>query len=490
MFILFGTMLFPHLPSVLTRDMPVFMAEDRHFCTRFNYHKHKIILVLAAMRHYRDRLQSEGHSVIYSDVTVSDLTYEEKLISAVKQHQITSLHTYDLDDHGMADWLQGVCDRNQLQLTIHPSPLFLTTHEQFQDYRDRYKRYFMADFYKIQRRRLDILLEGGEPVGGKWSFDDQNREKLPKDLPLPGLATPVPTAHAKSVGEWVEAHCPESPGQADNFWLPVTREDAIAWMEKFFADRFAQFGPYEDALSDRDPFLFHSVLSPILNLGLITPQEVLDAALNYAETHEVPLNSLEGFIRQIIGWREYIRGVYHAIGPKQANTNALDHQRRLTSSWYEGTTGLVPVDQVIQRLQTRGWAHHIERLMVMSNVMLLCDIHPDEVYRWFMEFFVDSAEWVMVPNVYGMGQFADGGIMMTKPYISGSNYLRKMGHYKKGDWCDIWDGLYWRFIDRHQSLIQKNHRMSMMVSTLKRMKPEKRERLFGLAEDFIQAHTC
>lgn len=471
--------------------MPVFMAEDRSFCDRFQYHQHKLILVLAAMRHHRDRLQSQGIEVDYHAVTDADgiETYEHRLLQAVQSRNCSTLHTYELDDHQTEAWLTEFCDRHQLALVIHPSPLFLTSREQFLAYRQRYKRYFMADFYKLQRRRLDILMDGEEPVGGKWSFDDQNREKLPKSVSVPGVVSPEPTAHVKEVSAWVQQHYADHPGAGSPFWLPVTREDALQWMQTFLAERFAQFGPYEDALSDRDPYLFHSVLSPLLNLGILTPQEVVDAALEYAEHHDIPLNSLEGFIRQMIGWREYIRGCYHVIGPEQKASNALNHERRLTDHWYDGTTGLVPVDQVIERLNQRGWAHHIERLMVMSNVMLLCEIHPQEVYRWFMELFVDSAEWVMVPNVFGMGQFADGGVMMTKPYISGSNYLRKMGHYKKVAWCDIWDGLYWRFIDRHQSIIKKNHRMSMMVATLNRMKPEKRDRLFALAEDFIQSKT-
>ena len=471
--------------------MPVFMAEDRGFCERFRYHQHKLILVLSAMRHHRDRLQQQGVEVDYHAVTDSDgaETYEDRLLQSVQDNQVTTLHTYELDDHDTEAWLNEFCDRHQLQLVIHQSPLFLTSREEFAAYRKRYKRYFMADFYKIQRRRMNILMEGDEPIGGKWSFDDQNREKLPKSVDIPGIKLPLQTEYVQEVSTWVKNNYPDYPGGSSPFWLPVTREGALEWMQQFFEERFAQFGPYEDALSDRDPYLFHSVLSPIINLGILTPLEVLNAALDYAEDHEIPLNSLEGFVRKIMGWREYIRGCYHHIGEEQKASNALDHQRQLTDSWYDGTTGLVPVDQVIERVQQRGWAHHIERLMVMSNVMLLCEIQPQAVYRWFMELFVDSAEWVMVPNVYGMGQFADGGVMMTKPYISGSNYLRKMGHYKKGDWCEIWDGLYWRFIDRHQSLIKKNHRMSMMVATLNRMKPEKRDRLFALAEDFLQKQT-
>jgi deoxyribodipyrimidine photolyase-related protein len=347
----------------------------------------------------------------------------------------------------------------------------------------------MGDFYKFQRRRLGILLtEQGEPQGGQWSYDDQNRKPLPKQIDIPKLTLPTATHHVQAVSALVEQRFPDHPGQSQHFWLPVTRVDALAWLHQFLAERFAHFGPYEDALSSQAPFVFHSVLSPLLNLGLLTAPEVVELALAYSAHHAVPLNSLEGFMRQIIGWREYIRGVYHAV-PAQRQQNALHHTRTLSADWYHGTTGLVPVDQVIQRVQQRGWAHHIERLMVMSNAMLLAEVHPDEVFRWFMELFVDSADWVMVPNVYGMGQFADGGQMMTKPYISGSNYLCKMSDYPKGDWCEIWDGLYWRFVDRNRVLFTRNPRLSMMVKTLEKINPERRQQIFAKADVFIRSKT-
>jgi deoxyribodipyrimidine photolyase-related protein len=491
MFVLLGNMLFAKPLPV--KEMPLFMAEDGGLCTRFKYHKHKLIMILAAMRHYRDRLRSQGLTVEYSELTPETLTltYEDKLRQAIQKYAVTELHTYIIEDHFFRDRLQSFCKEQNLNLIQWETSLFLTTHTQFQDYRKKYKRLFMADFYKIQRKRLNLLLDDNEqPQGGKWSFDAENREALPDELSLPGIPCPTPTQHVKTVGQIVDDLFIDHPGRSDEFWLPVTREDALQWLERFLKERFYHFGTYEDALCDRDPFVFHSVLSPLLNIGLLTPQEVLEVALNYAEKHPVPLNSLEGFIRQIIGWREYIRGVYHSIGVEQMQMNALNHTRRLTQDWYRGTTGLLPLDNVIRTVQKRGYAHHIERLMVVSNAMLLAEIHPQEVYRWFMEFFVDSAEWVMGPNIFGMGQFADGGLMMTKPYMSGSNYLRKMGKYQKGDWCEVWDGLYWRFVDRQRTLLSRNPRLAMMVKTFDKMNSDRREKILGLAEQFIHSKTA
>jgi deoxyribodipyrimidine photolyase-related protein len=495
MILVLGNMLFSEHSRLPIHQMPVFMAEDWGMCTHFNYHKHKLILVLSAMRHHRDALREQGVMVEYEELSAQlsalpKKSYEEKLFRAIQKYQASELHTYTIEDHGFQARIQDFCSTHQLKLVIYDSPLFLTTHAEFQAYRSRYKRLFMGDFYKYQRRRLNILIgPNDQPEGGQWSYDDQNRKPLPKTVNIPSLYNPTPTQHVEDVATLVDQLFPDHPGQSQNFWLPVTYAESVNWLHQFLNDRFANFGPYEDALTSRSPFVFHSVLSPMINRGLLTPQVVVQTALDYAAEHNIPLNSLEGFIRQIIGWREYIRGVYHAIAPTQRQQNALKHRRTLTADWYNGTTGLLPIDQVIARVQERGWAHHIERLMVMSNAMLLCDVHPDEVFRWFMALFVDSDDWVMVPNVYGMGQFADGGQMMTKPYISGSSYLRKMGDYPKGDWCDVWDGLYWRFVDRKKEMLSRNPRLSMMVKTLEKIAPERRTHIFAKAEAFIQSKT-
>lgn len=233
-------------------------------------------------------------------------------------------------------------------------------------------------------------------------------------------------------------------GNAESFRYPITTEQAVAGLEDFLDHRFSQFGEYEDAIDCDEPFLFHSVLTPALNIGLLSPQQIVDAALKRAD--DVPLNSLEGFIRQIVGSREYMRGVYRIHGRKQRSGNFWQHAQPMPRSFYDGTTGIEPVDTVIHRVLKYAYCHHIERLMILGNFMLLCEIHPHAIYQWFMEFFIDAYDWVMVPNVYGMSQHADGGLITTKPYISGSGYILKMSRFPKGNWCKIWDALYWRFI--------------------------------------------
>jgi deoxyribodipyrimidine photolyase-related protein len=225
----------------------------------------------------------------------------------------------------------------------------------------------------------------------------------------------------------------------------------------------------------------------MLNVGLLTPLQIIDSVLEYAKQNDIPLNSLEGFIRQIIGWREFIRGIYVAKGTEERNRNFFQHKRKIPSSFYDGTTGIIPIDTTIRKLLKTGYAHHIERLMILGNFMLLCEFDPDEIYRWFMELFIDAYDWVMVPNVYGMSQFADGGLMSTKPYISSSNYLRKMSNYKKAQWQEIWDALYWRFIDKHREVFNKNIRMKFMVSMYDKMLTEKKEKFIIIADNYFKS---
>ena len=271
--------------------------------------------------------------------------------------------------------------------------------------------------------------------------------------------------------------------------MPLTRQEALKNLDNFLNIKFNNFGSYEDAILIEDNFLFHSALSPSLNLGLITPKEIIAKVLIYISDNEIPLNSSEGFIRQIIGWREFIRGVYQVKGDEQEKSNFFNFSNKINNSWYSGTTGIPPLDDAIKFSNLFGYTHHINRLMIISNIMTLSEIDPNQVYKWFMEMYVDSSDWVMVSNVYGMGTYADGGIFSTKPYICGSNYILKMSNYKKGDWCDIVDGLYWRFVHKHFDSIKNNHRLSFMKKTLEKMKIDRREMIFKKAEDFIKNNT-
>jgi deoxyribodipyrimidine photolyase-related protein len=286
---------------------------------------------------------------------------------------------------------------------------------------------------------------------------------------------------------YVERHFSSAPGEFQgDFDYAISHDGAQRWLKDFVEHRLLHFGTYEDALVAKEPLLHHSLLSVYLNNGLLLPKDVLDAVLHESETRDLPLNDVEGFVRQLLGWREFIRGLYLSVGRKQRTRNYWGYTRKIPQSFYDGTTGIVPVDVVIKKVLKNGYCHHIERLMVLSNFMLLCDFDPDEVYRWFMELFMDAYDWVMVPNVYGMGQFADGGMMSTKPYISGSNYLMKMGDFEKGAWTEVWDGLYWRFIDKHRDFFLKNPRMGVMVKSYDKMDTEKRERLSAVATNYLE----
>ncbi len=492
LFVVLGNQLFPLEHLEPHRDAIIFMAEDVGLCTYVRHHQQKIVLFLAAMRAYRDALIDAGFDVRYYELEPeSYLGYEDRLKAALADLQASELRMFEVEDRPMELRLEQFAAANDLPLRVLESPMFVTSREYFADYVSGAKRPFMAEFYKRQRRRLDIMMEAdGEPVGGRWSFDEENRKKLPKTNTPPQIPGVETDPHVSAVISLVEQSFPEHPGRAGEFWWPTTREQALAWLDDFLAERLTQFGPYEDAMSTRSPTVYHSVLSPLLNMGLLTPDEVVDRALQTADANdEVPLSSLEGFVRQIIGWREFIRGIYRHYDDVQSGTNYWKHEREMSNAWYTGDTGIPPLDDTIRTALKLGWTHHIPRLMVAANLMTLCEIRPQSAWRWFMEMYVDSSEWVMGPNVYGMGLFSDGGIFATKPYICGSNYLLKMSDYKKGDWCDAVDGLYWRFIDKHRDFFTSQPRLALMTRALDRLKEDRRARIFAAAEGFLERVT-
>ena len=368
------------------------------------------------------------------------------------------------------------------------TPGFLNTREDNAQFLGARKKWFMAEFYKFQRRRLNVLMAGDLPQGGQWSFDEDNRKKVPARLlsEIPDLPRINRSSADLVARESVNADFPDNYGTLDNLIYPTTHKAAADWLHDFLNERFDRFGDYEDAIVKGESWLWHSVLTPMLNVGLLTPQHVLDAALAHAASSDVPINSLEGFVRQIIGWREFMRATYEDLGGKMRSTNHWAHHRKMPSSFYDGTTGIAPIDDTIHRILATGYCHHIERLMVLGGFMFLCEIDPDEVYLWFMEMFVDSYDWVMVPNTYAMSQHADGGLITTKPYFSGSNYIKKMSNWGTGDWAQTWDGLYWRFIWLHRARLGGNPRWAMMCRTVERMDPAKRDAHLARAERFLR----
>ena len=460
-----------------------FLREDAELCTYFRFHKQKIILFLAAMRSFRDELQSYGRRVVYHELKESKGSYEEALVQLVKKEKVTKVSLFEVEDKFFEKRLLNCLEQLGLEIEILPSPMFLCSRKEFSNYLKQSKRPFMKTFYQRERIRQRVLLtKTGSPQGGKWSFDEENRKALPKGLEVPKVPTFPQSINIQEVISDVEKVFKDHPGSSEDFWLPVDRKGAKLWLKDFLVHRFEKFGPYEDALSREEPFLFHSVLTPFLNMGLLTPKEVVEAALEFGEKKKIPMASLEGFVRQIMGWREFIRGIYQNYSEEQEKKNFFGAKARLRSCWYEGNTGIPPLDDVISKVNRYAYSHHIERLMVVGSLMTLLQVKPSDAHRWFMEMYLDSSDWVMGPNVYGMALFSDGGIFATKPYICGSNYYRKMGKYPTGEWVDEVDGLYWKFIDDHRSFFLKNPRLSMIVRTSEKMKSDRKTMLYSAAE--------
>ncbi len=467
------------------------MAEDYGLCTYTKHHKQKITLFLSAMRSYADSLQNDNFNLFYKKIdNKHNSSYFDNLKNKFKN--IEEISCFEIEDKFFESQLEEFCSKNSIKINWITSPMFLSDRTSFKAYLSKRKKPFMKTFYEQQRKLNNILLEeDGSPLGGKWSYDTENRKKLPKNIEINKKKEFKPTQHTLDVCIIVERLFTDHPGNAKELYFPTERSDYLKILNNFLKNDLQLYGKYQDAITNRDPFLFHSLISPGLNLGLITPKEVIYKTLKYYDNNpETPLSAVEGFIRQIIGWREFLRGIYQNYSEEQETRNFWNHKRKMKDSWYKGETGIPPVDDAIKKAIKYGYNHHIERLMVLSSIMLLCEINPNKVHDWFMEMYVDSSDWVMGPNVYGMGQFSDGGIFATKPYICGSNYLIKMSDYKKADWCDAVDGLYWRFIDKHKAFFSKNPRMKMMMSALDRMDPDKKDRIFKAANHFIKEHTC
>jgi len=490
-FIVLGNHLFPLTNLNKFKSCHFFMAEDYELCSYFKFHKHKLIFFLASMRNYRDNLLKNGFKCNYEllDKQKFNDSYEKKLKGFTEKFNITKIKIYEIPDSFFNKRIIKFCKLNSLKLEIIQSPMFMSDRTLINDYFSNNKKPLLNNFYKLQRINKDILIKNKKPVGDKWSFDDENRKKLPKVINIPKIPKIKTNKNTEDIKILIAKKFKVHPGSTENFFLPTERKSALDWLNKFFEERFKNFGDYEDAMTKDSNTVFHSCLSPLLNIGLITPEEVIDTALEFAKINKVSLNNLEGFIRQIIGWREFIKGTYDYHEETMVNTNFWNHNRKLTSSWYDGSTGIEPLDHIINEVKISAYTHHIPRLMIISNIMNLSGISPKEIYRWFMEMFVDSSDWVMTPNVFSMGTYSDGGIFATKPYLCGSNYILKMSNFKKGEWCDIVDGLYWNFIERNSDIIRKNYRMSMMVNALGKISTERKKYIYSKANIFINQNS-
>ncbi len=485
-FIIFPNQLFESNPA-LEKGKSIYLVEEQLFFTQYKFHKQKLAFHRASMKVYHNFLSKKGYEIHYIDAQDKNADIRNLLVD-LKKKGIEEIHYCDTVDNWLENRISQTAKTSRLKIIRYDSMLFLLTNEQVDAYFSGKKRFYQTDFYTHQRKHFKILVDDAlQPEGGKWTFDTENRLKYPKSKQPPSIQFPKPNNYWKEAVDYVNTNFPEHYGEVNNsFIYPTTFAESRTWLIQFLEHRFAEFGPYEDALVTSETVLHHSVLSPLLNAGLLTPKEIIDEAILFFNKNNIPINSCEGFVRQIIGWREFIRGVYQHKGTQERTANYWKFNRKIPASFWNGTTGIQPIDSTIHKVLTTGYCHHIERLMVLGNFMLLCEFDPDEVYRWFMELFVDSYDWVMVPNVYGMSQFADGGLMASKPYISGSNYLMKMSDYQKGDWQPIWDGLFWRFMHTHRDFFLKNPRLGMLVKTFDKMDGTKQQKHLQHADAFLK----
>jgi len=438
-FILYPHQLFQNIQHL--KNKTVLLIEEPLFFTQYKFHLQKLVLHRATMKYYEEYLHSLDIEVIYFE--------EESYLKLYKDKEVT---IYDVAD----DWLLKKIQKNFLNLTIIKSPNFLNPND---------TNKFFHKYYINRRKELNLFIdENQKPFGGKWSFDSENRKKLPKNHTLP-----CTFSYSNRFIDEAKEYCTkfESVGKCDEFYYPITFDEAFANLNYFLQNKFENYGTYQDAIVKEKSFLYHSNISSSLNIGFLSLEDIVNSVVKY----EAPYNSKEGFIRQIIGWREFMFTIYKSNHISLRTSNFFQFTRKMPKKLLSGDTGIVPLDDSIQKLITTGYNHHIERLMILGNIFLLLEIVPDDVYEFFMANYIDAYDWVMVGNVYGMSGFSDGGSITTKPYISSSNYIIKMSSdYKKSEpWSAIWDGLYWRFLDKYQNLFQNNHRMKMQLALLKKM---------------------
>lgn len=476
--LILGDQLFHDHPS-LHKNRTVLMIESKEICNRYNYHKFKIAYIFSCMRQYAQDLEKEGYTVTYYSLS------DQKIFADVfTKEDVKELHYLQPTDKSFRTFLQKLTeDKNIHSEIVHENKMFLTPASVFDTFFEDYSEpYLMHDFYLAQRKRLKLFVtDNDKPYKGSWSFDKDNRKKTPKDYKEPDHYSPNSEIYDEVVKD-VERFFPENPGNLPQLYLPTSHAQAKEYLQHFFEHKLALFGDYEDAIDDRTPFLHHSILSPLLNNGLLTPQLVLDTLNDFLDTNpeilEDHFNSVEGFVRQLIGWREWMWGLYNHVYEEDLDQyNFFEHTKDLPKYFYfEELEKLEnpPLKNTLLKTEEYAYNHHIERLMILANWMTLSEYNPQKCFQWFMEMYVDAYDWVMVGNVIGMGLFADEGKFATKPYVAGGNYIKKMSHYKKGDWEKVWTDKFWDFLLKHEDFFKTNPRMNMLiVSKKKRMAAKK-----------------
>ncbi|MEM1312856.1 MAG: cryptochrome/photolyase family protein [Patescibacteria group bacterium] len=462
----------------------ILMLESLDQSTKLNFHKLRLSYVFTCMRHFRDLLLAKKKVVHYFSLE-QNLSLSQAIINLHKKESYTQIKVYDPSNKFFITTLKQIASELDLDYVSVENPMFLTPKSIFKNYLSNTKtkkNLRMADFYIWQRKRLNILLEENQkPVGGSWSFDKDNRKKLPKDVEFRQDLDYFESEYFKSVSSAINLYFPDNPGKIENMWIPFTHSQAKKRLEYFLEHILLDFGDYEDAMTNQNDFVFHSVLSPMLNIGLLTPDQVLSSLEIYIRQNpsitSIKINSIEGFVRQIIGWREWVKGMYDNMYDHDfANLNFFEASKPLPEYFYYPSQHLdheelkynLPLRTVLLKVERLSWCHHIERLMILANWMTLNEYNPKECFDWFSSQFVDAGEWVMVPNVMGMGMYSDGGLFTSKPYISGGNYIKKMSNFPDSStWEKIWTDKFWKFLYKHEEFFQKQPRLSLLLNKRK-----------------------
>lgn len=476
----------------------VLMLEVRAEAVYVPQHKQRLVLFFSAMRHFRDALESSGVDVRYSLFHDHENTgaIESELGRHLSEDPPERLVLSEPGDYRVLGEVRRACAKTGVELELRSDSHFLLAREDFADYAESRKALLMESFYRWMRRRTGVLMEGTEPLGGRWNFDSDNREAFRKGQ-RPKLPVPLrfePDAVTREVMGEVQRHFPNSPGRLEGFAHPVSATDAQAALRDFVERRLPQFGRYQDAMLTGEPFLYHSLLSVPLNLHLLNPRTALRAAEEAFESDRAPLNSVEGFVRQILGWREYIRGLYWWRMPDYASLNALDARLPMPTFMWSGETDMRCVRVSVHQLQSTAYAHHIQRLMILGQFALLLGVDPYQAHLWHLSMHIDAVDWVSLPNVLGMSQYADGGVLATKPYCASGNYVNRMSDYCKGcrydprtahgDTACPFTALYWDFLERNQEHLHQNRRMRLQYRNLERKDRVEREAIRATAHGY------
>jgi deoxyribodipyrimidine photolyase-related protein len=467
-------------------------AESRHVPS----HKSRSALFLAAMRHFRDELRGRGYEVEYRSLGDHDeCTLAEALEADLARLRPQRLVMVQPGEHRLATALEIAARRGGVPIETRPDDHFFITPGEFGDWARGRKELRLEHFYRWMRRRTGLLMDGDQPAGGRWNFDAENRASFGREGPgwLPAPIAFPPDATTRAVLDLVERQFPSNPGRLDAFDWPVTREQSLAALEDFVAHRLPLFGRWQDAMWRGEPWLYHSRLSAALNLKLISPREACTAAEQAWRQGRAPLEAVEGFVRQVLGWREYVRGIYWREMPGYVERNALEADRSLPSFYWSGETDLACLRETIGQTLARGYAHHIQRLMVTGLFALLWGVRPREVHEWYLAVYVDAVEWVELPNTLGMSQYADGGLLASKPYVATGKYLARMGNYCDGcryrperahgaDACPF-TTLYWDFLARHRERFARHPRLALQVRNLDRLSDSERTAIAVRADE-------